>query len=169
MKKAIFIGFLAVIFMMPTIAMAEEFTIGEARDVACIEEVAPVNWTNLWYQTVTPRRCLNTKTAFGIIPSGSYVSTRMDTACGIPFPTAKAVMINMAVFDAFGMGNLRAYAYGNALPFAATLNYGNIPGLYAISNAAIIPLCGQIGCAYDIRFWNSMTCNFIVDVMGFFF
>ena len=168
-NKAIIIGFLAVILAMPIIAMAETFEVGEARDVMATEEPAPVNFGNLLYVTKTPTRCLNTKTTFGIIPSGSYVSVNMTTACGVPFPTAKAVMINMAVFNATGMGNLRAYAYGSALPSAATLNYGQIPGLYAISNAAIIPLCGQIGCAYDIRFWNSRTCNFVVDVMGYFY
>jgi hypothetical protein len=170
MKNLFFIGLLVAILILPGIAAAEEFTVGEPRDTEGIEVGgAPINWTNLWYETVTPVRCLNTQSSFGFIPSGSYVSLRMDTACGIPFPAAKAVHINMAVFNATGMGNLRAYAYGDSLPFAATLNYGQIPGLFAISNAAIIPLCGQIGCAYDIRFWVSRGCNFIVDVMGYFF
>ena len=168
MKKAIFIGFLAVIFVMPTIAMAGEYFVGEGRDLTGVEEPAPVNYSNLLYRTVTPVRCLNTQTAFGIVPAGWYVHVDMDVSCGIPWPTAKAVMINMAAFNAAGMGNLRAYAYGDTLPFAAVLNYGQIPGLYALSNAAIIPLCGSITCAWDITFWVSQTCNFIVDVMGYF-
>ena len=170
MKKAIFVVFLAVIFVMPTISMADRLALTPPRDVTGeIEEGAPVNWTNLLYQTVTPKRCFNTATAFGIVGGGTIVDADLQILCGIPWPTAKAVMINMAAFNASGMGNLRAFAYGDAVPFAAVLNYGQIPGLFAISNAAIIPLCGGLACAYDISFWNSTTCNYVVDVMGYFF
>jgi hypothetical protein len=170
MKKLFLIGFLAAILLIPAIVMAEEYTIGEPRDVTGeFEEGAPINWTNLWYETVTPRRCFNTQLLYGIILSNSTVSARLNTLCGIPWPKAKAVHINMAVFNASGPGNLRAYAWGDPIPFAATLNYGSIPGLFAISNAAIIPLCGLSSCSYDIKFWVSRSCNFIVDAMGYFF
>jgi hypothetical protein len=174
MKKMLFVGLLAAMLMIPAIATAE--TVDEVvaltppRDVEGeVEEGAPVNWSNLRYRTVTPVRCFNTQTSLGIVFGGTRVDADLQALCGIPWPAAKAVHGNMAVFNAGGPGNLRAYAFGDPLPFAATLNYGQIPGLFAISNAAIIPLCGQLSCSYDISFWVSRTCNFIFDAMGYFY
>jgi hypothetical protein len=79
-------------------------------------------------------------------------------------------MVNIVATNANGMGNLRAFAYGDVLPFAATLNYGIIPGLNAISNAAIIPICNadDSPCPLDLSIWVSTTTDVIVDVMGYF-
>ena len=168
--KVVFLGFLAAILIIPTIATADRLEATPPRDVTGEIEVGPpVNWTNLLYQTVTPVRCLNTAAQFGIVPSGWSVVTDLEVACGIPWPEAKAVHINIAVYNATGAGNLRAFAYGDPVPNAAVMNYGQIPGLFALSNAAIIPLCGQLSCAYDIEFYVSRTCNFNVDAFGFFF
>ena len=171
MKKIFLIGLLAAILMIPTIATADRLAVpSPTREVTGeIEENAPINWTNLWYETVTPKRCFNTANVFGIVPAGTYVDAALQFLRGIPFPAAKAVHINIAAFNAFGPGNLRAFAYGDPLPGTSALNYGSIPGLFAIGNASIIPLCGQLSCSYDITFYNSQTCNYTVDVMGFFF
>lgn len=171
MKKLFFIGFLAVILIIPTIATADQVFIGGPRDVTGeIENKAPVNWANLRYVTVTPKRCFDSRFDYfgGIVPAQTEVILALDTSCDIPWPEAKAVHINMAVFQSDGAGNLRAFAYGDPVPGTAVLNFGNIPGLFAISNAAIIPLCGQDDCFADISFWASKTCNFTVDVFGYF-
>ena len=170
MKKLFFIGLLAAILMIPAFATAEELFIGEPRDTQGVEpeQGAPVNWGLLWYNTVSPVRCYDTRDYFAIVPGGTTVSSRLDQLCSIPFPGAKAVHIYIAAFNAFGAGNIRGFAYNDPLPGAAILNYGQIPGLFAIGNAVTVPLCGAIGCSYDLSIWNSTTCHHTVDVLGYF-
>ena len=68
------------------------------------------------------------------------------------------------------MGNLRAFAYPEPKPFASTLNYGIIPGLNAISNATVIPICDTDvnTCSYDLSIYVYKTTDVVVDVLGYF-
>jgi len=171
MKKLFLIGLLAAILMIPAVVTAQELFVNEPRDTQGIEleQQGPVNWSFLQYQTVAPNRCFDTRDVFGIVFGGTTVSARLDTLCNIPWPTAKAVHIYIAAFNETGAGNLRGFAYNDPIPGAAILNYGQIPGLFAIGNAVNVPLCGTLACSFDISIWNSRTCNYTVDALGFFF
>ena len=127
----------------------------------------------LQFTSVTPCRIVDTRISqggAGPIPSGTQRDFIATGLCGVPSGPAKALMINISAVNATGMGNLRAFAYPKVKPFAATLNYGNIPGLYAISNAAIIPICDadEYFCPLDLSIWVSTTTDVVVDVMGYF-
>jgi hypothetical protein len=171
MKKIFFIGLLAFILIIPGIATADDFFYPTGpRDTQGIEleDQAPISWFGLVYNAVEPVRCLNTASAIGIVPGGSVVSILLDVACGVPFPAAKAVHVYIAAFNEFGAGNIRGFAWGDPVPNAAILNYGQIPGLFAIGNAVNLPLCGAGGCAADLSIFNSTTCNYTVDLLGYY-
>ena len=135
--------------------------------------VEPLGNPDLVYTPVQPCRLIDTrlsKGGLGPIIGGTQRDFSVAGLCDVPSGTAKAVMINIAAVNATGMGNLRAFAYPKPKPFAATLNYGIIPGLNAISNAAIIPICDTdvSACFWDLSIWVSTTTDVVVDVMGYF-
>jgi hypothetical protein len=128
---------------------------------------------DLVYNPVLPCRIIDTRISqggAGPIIGGTQRNFSVAGLCGVPLGSAKAVMINIAAVNATGMGNLRAFAYPESVPFSATLNYGIIPGLNAISNAAIIPICDtdMYACPQDLSIWVSTTTDAIVDVLGYF-
>jgi subtilisin family serine protease len=128
---------------------------------------------DLVYFSVTPCRIADTRFSqggSGPIIGGTQRSFYATGLCGVPFGFAKAVMINIAATNATGMGNLRAFAYPEPKPFAATSNYGIIPGLNAISNAVVVPICDANvhSCSRDLSIWVSRTTDVVIDVMGYF-
>ena len=173
--KVIILGFLAFILTMPALnAVAGENRIAvpfKERPSEGQPEAPAERFSNLTYYTVEPCRFLDTRPSqggFGPIWAGTYVDFYCDF-CGVPYPDAKAVMVNICAVDSWGTGHLRAFAYDSPRPFAATLSYGAVPQLgQGICNAAIIPLCGDWGCSYDMSIWTSNTTDIIVDVMGYF-
>jgi hypothetical protein len=127
----------------------------------------------LGYAPMTPCRIIDTRISqggYGKITGGTQRNFIVTDLCGVPFGPAKALMINIAATEATGPGNLRAFAYPDPVPFAAVLNYGVIPGLNAISNAAIIPICDNNiqTCDFDLSIWVSRTTDVVIDVMGYF-
>ena len=127
----------------------------------------------LSYASVPPCRIIDTRISqggSGPIQGGTQRNFSVAGLCDVPSGQAKAVMINISAVNTIGMGNLRAFAYPQPVPFAALLNYGIIPGLNAISNAAIIPICDTdvYSCPLDLSIWVSTTTDVVVDVMGYF-
>jgi hypothetical protein len=125
------------------------------------------------YAAVEPCRIIDTRISqggSGPIIGGTQRDFLAAYLCNVPFGPAKAVMINIAATNSTASGNLRAFAYPESVPFAAVLNYGSIPGLNAISNAAIIPICNNDiqSCSFDLSIWASRTTDVVVDVMGYF-
>ncbi len=61
--------------------------------------------------------------------------------CGVPFPDAKGVFINVVAVEPTGAFNnhLTVYPYNRPLPTASSLNYE--PGVFAIANGIFVPLC----------------------------
>ena len=128
---------------------------------------------DLVYNSVTPCRIVDTRISqggSGPISSGTQRNFVATGLCGVPHGPAKALMINIVATNVTGMGNLRAFPYPNLKPFAASLNYGSIPGLNAISNAAVIPICNTdlYPCPVDLSIWVSTTTDVVVDIMGYF-
>jgi hypothetical protein len=97
-----------------------------------------------------------------------------EADCGIPFPEAKGVFVNVAAVPVSGFFNnhLKAYPFGSPEPNAAILNYD--PGSFAISNAVFVALCDlgaapPGGCGDDLTLTNgpSATTDVVIDVMGY--
>jgi hypothetical protein len=123
---------------------------------------------NLLFTAVTPCRIIDTRISAGgagPIPGGTQRNFSVVGSCGVP-SVAKALSINIASVNATGAGNLRAFAYGDAVPNTAVLNYGQIPGLFAITNAAVVPICSA--CTWNLSIFVSKTTDVVVDVMGYF-
>jgi hypothetical protein len=93
--------------------------------------------------------------------------------CGVPFPDAKGVFINVTAVEPTGASNnhLTVYPYNRPLPTAATLSYE--PGVFAISNAILVPLCTAFsppgGCDDDLSITNgpSASTQVVIDVTGY--
>ena len=174
MTTIVFIGLLALALIVPAFAYAENPQDQGPRDPAAMPTSGDVEesfvGTNLLYFPVPPCRIIDTRVSGGPIIGGTQRNFIASGLCGIPFPQAKAVMMNIVATQSAGAGNLRAFAYPEAVPFAAVLNYGIIPGLNAIGNAAIIPICDNTThtCSYDLSIWVSTTTHVVVDVMGYF-
>lgn len=127
----------------------------------------------LSFEPLRPCRIIDTRISqggVGPIIGGTQRDFSVAGLCEIPYNTAKALMINIVSTNATGMGNLRAFAYPTPVPFAAFLNYGVIPGLNAIANAGIIPLCDTevYACPPDLSIWVSTTTDVVIDVLGYF-
>jgi hypothetical protein len=84
-------------------------------------------------------------------------------ACGIP-PSARAVAVNLAVFQPSNGGDLRVYPDGEPAPLASSINFR--PGTVRANNS-IIPLgaSGQISVQCDMP---SGSTHFFFDVFGYF-
>ena len=83
--------------------------------------------------------------------------------CGIP-PSARAVAINLAVFQPSNGGDLRVFPAGSAAPLASAINFRTD---IVRANNAIVPLgtAGQISVQCDMP---SGSTNFFFDVFGYF-
>ena len=127
----------------------------------------------LVYNPLSPCRIIDTRSSqggAGPISGGTQRNFSVTSLCGIPSGATKAVSINIAATNAVGTGNLRAFAWPGAVPSTAILNYGMVPGLTAIGNAANVPICDADvhACSWDLSIWVSRTTDIIVDVLGYF-
>jgi hypothetical protein len=135
----------------------------------------------LGYFTVTPCRVLDTRNVGAPMLGDETRSFRMrDTSlsyqggaaggCGIP-SEALAAMVNITVVTPSGGGHIRVWAYPEAMPTAATLNYGAVAGLSALANGIAIPICDTRSdpCLADFDVFNRLsTTHLVVDVVGYF-
>jgi uncharacterized repeat protein (TIGR01451 family) len=138
---------------------------GDNSAVASAALVAP---PGLGFYAVPPCRVLDTRNPpgpFGGPALGAQATRRFTISpkCGIP-PTARALSVTMATTSSTVAGNLRLFAAGEAVPFAATITYsaGQIRTNNAILNlgpdADLDVFCGQ----------TTGTVNLILDVNGYF-
>ena len=83
--------------------------------------------------------------------------------CGIPL-SAKAVAINLAVFQPSDVGDLRVYPAGGVAPLASAINFR--AGIVRANNAIIaLGAGGQISVQCDMP---SGSTHFFFDVYGYF-
>ena len=120
------------------------------------------------FYTVSPCRIADTRDAPG--PSGgpalaanSVRTFPVAGLCGIP-SSARAVAINLAVFQPSNAGDLRVYPAGATVPLASAINFRT--GIVRANNA-VVPLGtgGQISVQCDMP---SGTTHFFFDVYGYF-
>lgn len=138
-------------------------------------------YADLLYTPVTPCRVLDTRFGTGSyagpIPAGSvrnyYVSgsnallTPQGHTAGTGCPSTKgdpvAIAANFTVVPT-SSGHIRVYPYLAVLPTASFLNFQ--PGAN-LANAGIITTC--YNCGYDLNIYNSVSVNYLADVMGYFY
>ena len=176
MKKTIFIGFLAVILMIPatvlTVGAADTGPFIMAGDenpavsVETPEKPSGVAYNDLWYYTITPCRAGDSRISPGV-PMVGTIYFNAQAWCGASVPTyAKAYMANFTVTGMSGSGYISAWAYGDANPGTSILNYGVVSGLPAICNAAIVPVNPSYTSEMTIYIYRYT--HLIIDIMGYF-
>jgi hypothetical protein len=141
----------------------------------------------LGYFTVTPCRVVDTR-LIGPSPGtpmlgdqtrdfrlrDASLSAQGGAAAGCGIPTeAVAAMVNITVVTPSGAGHIRVWAPPDAMPLAATLNYGAVAGLSALANGITIPVCDTrvdpAGCTVDFKVFNRLSItHLVVDVAGYF-
>ncbi|MDW7773244.1 MAG: hypothetical protein SCH71_10180 [Desulfobulbaceae bacterium] len=135
-----------------------------------------------FYYPLDPCRIVDTRTASGIfsgpVSSGTvadyYARDSLEQAdliaeqggraggCGVP-ADAEAVVVNITATEQAGVGHLRAYPWGIAIPGASILNFAGSN----IANSTILPLCTTT-CSYDFSIYASRSTHVVIDVMGYF-
>jgi hypothetical protein len=142
--------------------------------------------SDMVFTPVTPCRLLDTRLAGGAIAANSQRNFLVAaanlsgqggsaTGCGVP-TDATAAVVNFTVVSPTGPGNLRAYATANpqpAAPLAATMTFGAVAGLDALSNGTVVPLCDRATTTCpgtgDMRIQLSgSSAHVVADVLGYF-
>jgi hypothetical protein len=126
--------------------------------------------------TVAPCRVVDTREVGGPIPAGGTRNFLVagtipnqggETDCGIPFPEAKGVFINIVAVSPSGFGYLIAYPYPSSLPLASTLNFS--PG-QTIANGVLVPICDDNvdNCIADLTVtMGPAAADMVIDVTGY--
>jgi hypothetical protein len=116
---------------------------------------------------ISPCRVADTRDAPG--PSGgpALAANTVRTfpvsgLCQVP-SSARAVAINLAVFQPSNDGDLRVYPAGGAAPLASAINFR--PGIVRANNAVVPLTGGQISVQCDMP---SGSTHFFFDVYGYF-
>ena len=144
--------------------------------------------SDLVYTPLTPCRVFDTRIPGGALdpdlPRTFVVAgtERFETqggragGCGVPLGPATAVVVNLVAVSPSGNGHLRAWADADpslAPPMASVLNFGNVPGLTALANGVVVPICDTVAlgasCPSDLRLqaYGSST-HVVGDVLGYF-
>jgi hypothetical protein len=162
----------------PLSARAQEEFLPQATGVASSSDMV--------YTPITPCRLFDTRVTGGAIAANSqrnFLVTAANLAsqggsasgCGVPMDSTAAV-VNFTVVSPGGPGNLRAFATATpqpAAPLAATMTFGVVPGLDALSNGAVVPLCDRATTSCpptgEMRIQLSAAGGHVVgDVVGYF-
>jgi hypothetical protein len=164
--------------LSPEAARAQEATEPEAPGVASSSDMV--------YTPIMPCRLFDTRLAGGPIAAGTqrnFLVTAANlasqggsaTGCGVPTSSTAAV-VNFTVVTPDGPGNLRAFATATpqpAAPVAATMTFGIVTGLDALSNGSVVPLCDRATTSCpatgELRVQMSAAGGHVVgDVVGYF-
>ena len=150
-----------VIVALPANGKLDVFSDGSPAGVA-IDVVAYFDSSN--NQVVNaPVRVLDTRTGTSLA-SNTPVNLTVVGVAGVP-STAQAVLVSLTgihTAGSTGVGNLRAYPAGGALPEVSTLNY--FSSTTDVANFAIVP----VGANGQITLYsNGSSIDVAVDVVGF--
>jgi hypothetical protein len=157
-----------------------------AQDAVEPEVPGVASSSDMVFTPVTPCRLLDTRLAGGAIAANTqrnFLVTAGNlagqggsaTGCGVP-TDATAAVVNFTVVTPDGPGNLRAYATATpqpAAPLAATMTFGAVAGLDALSNGTVVPLCDRstttCPSSGDMRIQLSGSgAQVVADVLGYF-
>jgi glucose/arabinose dehydrogenase len=115
------------------------------------------------FNTVTPCRLVDTRTAGPSLAAGSTRTFTAGGACGIP-ATAKAVAVNVTVTGATSTGHVRLWPAGTPMTTASALNF---TAGETKANNAIVSL-GASGDFSVLAAFPSGTGDLVIDVVGWF-
>jgi hypothetical protein len=121
------------------------------------------------FYTLPPCRLIDTRLADGplggpVLQPGVERSFAVAGACGIP-AGAKALALNVTVFQPTSFGNVQVYPGDTAPPVSSTINF--LAGDNRANNA-ITPLAFNGAGTLKARAGSSGTVHLIVDVTGYF-
>ncbi len=142
---------------------------------------------DLVYTPMSPCRIFDSRTGSGVQGAGggplaANVTRAIDVAggaaasCGVPFPVAKAVVLNFTVVTPAGAGDLRAWPWDNtspAPPNASLVNFTAISGLN-LANSVVVPICNSAtatsgDCTHDLFLRADVhATHLVIDVLGYF-
>lgn len=113
------------------------------------------------FQSVTPKRLLDTRSKSAPVGAGKDVSIAVAGVNAVP-AGAKAAMINLTATQPRSFGHLAAYPAGQAVPATSNINYSTGQ---TIANFAVVP----IGADGKITVRNTSTgqVHVIVDFVGY--
>ncbi|MGH9335918.1 MAG: hypothetical protein ACRD21_19460, partial [Vicinamibacteria bacterium] len=137
---------------------------------------------DLVFTPVTPCRLFDTRLAGGALSPGvtrtfgvngtpgfpGDLSGQGGSAsdCGIPVDPL-AVAVTLTAVSPAGNGNIRAFAFGDPVPLASSLNYA--PPTSALANTTIFPVCDGCGTGLDVDIQANVSAVHLVgDVVGYF-
>jgi hypothetical protein len=137
---------------------------------------------DLIYTPVAPCRVIDTRSGGGALGAGfqrNFYVAGVDgfptqggnaAGCGLPRGPATAAVVNFVAVNPSGPGNLRAWAYGSAVPNASIINFAAV-GMN-IANAVVVPLCdvATASCVPgDITVQaDGSGAHVVADVVGYF-
>ena len=139
------------------------------------------------YTPMSPCRIFDSRAGSGLqgagtgpIAAGTTVAIDVAggaaSSCGVPFPTAKAAVLNFIAVAPSGAGDLRAWPWDSsspAPPKSSVLNYSNVGGLN-IANGLVVPQCNTATatggtCSKDLFLRpDSAATHVVIDVLGYF-
>ena len=96
-----------------------------------------------------------------------YFTPQGGVPCGIPYPGATAVAVNITVTGSTQPGWLRAWPYGSS----GTASIINFSAGQTVANGLILPVCDEAtnACPIDITVAaDSGGTHLLIDVMGYF-
>ena len=141
--------------------------------------VVPPTWAGGPYDafTVPPCRIVDTRLVGGPIPAsgsrnfyaaGTFPSQGGQTNCGIPFPAAKGVFLNIVAVGPSASSHLTVYPFPLPLPLASTLNFSTGQ---TIANGVLVPICDTAAANCDpADFTVTMglaSAHVVIDVTGY--
>lgn len=169
--------------------IARGVNVGAAeRDTEALPDVLATTSSDLAYTPIRPCRVADTRVAGGRLELGAPRSLRVAGSegfaaqggntggCGVPLGPTTVVAVNITAVGPLGLGHLRAWSAADSpadAPRSSVLNFGQTPGLPAIANAVIVPICDPAirGNTCESDFWIEAfgsTADVVVDVLGYF-
>ncbi|HEX5758485.1 MAG TPA: hypothetical protein VF121_04785 [Thermoanaerobaculia bacterium] len=149
---------------------------GAAKGKPIVERTLGSSENDLVYTPVAPCRLLDTRSGGGPIPPNRTIAFDVASLCGVPFPDAKAAVLNFVAVGPGGPGHLTVWPWDSVptpAPVSSVINYAAVGGLN-IANGVVVPICNTAtatdeDCSDDLfaRAAISST-HLVVDVLGYF-
>jgi hypothetical protein len=141
---------------------------------------------DLVYTPLAPCRIFDSRPGSGAQGAGTGPLTAGSTvaidvagglaaSCGVPYPDARAAVLNFVAVAPGGAGDLRAWPWDSsnpAPPNSSVINYSNVPGLN-IANGLVVPICNTATatggtCTKDLFLRADVaSTHMVIDVLGY--